>query len=58
MKKLSVTRLVKLAVVAAVYVVLTLALGFMSYANIQFRIAEAFMLLCFYKQDHGISLIV
>ena len=48
MKKLSVTRLVKLAVVAAVYVVLTLALGFMSYANIQFRIAEALMLLCFY----------
>lgn len=58
MKKLSVTRLVKLAVVAAVYVVLTLALGFMSYANIQFRIAEALMLLCFYKKDYGISLIV
>src|SRR5699024_12269640 len=30
----------------------------MSYANIQYRIAEALMLLCFYKKDSGISLIL
>ncbi|HIT58366.1 MAG TPA: QueT transporter family protein [Candidatus Faeciplasma pullistercoris] len=58
MKNLSATRIVKLAAVAAIYVVLTLALGFMSYANIQYRIAEALMLLCFYKKDYGISLIL
>ncbi len=56
MKNLSVHRLVKLAVVAAIYVALTLALSSLSYGNIQFRIAEALMLLCFYRKDYGISL--
>ena len=51
-------RIVKLAVVAAIYVALTYALGFMSYGNIQFRVAEALMLLCFYKKDYGIALTV
>ncbi len=54
----STRRLVKLAFVAALYVVLTYALGFMSYGNIQFRVAEALMLLCFYKKDYGIALTV
>ena len=58
MKNLSVSRLVKLGIVAAIYVALTLALSSLSYGNIQFRIAEALMLLCFYKKDYGISLIV
>ncbi len=49
-------RLVKLAAVAALYVALTYALGFMSYGSIQFRVAEMLMLLCFYKKDYGISL--
>lgn len=57
-EKFSSARIVKLAAVAAVYVVLTYALGFMSYGNIQFRVAEALMLLCFYKKDYGISLTV
>lgn len=57
-EKFSSQRLVKLAAVAALYVALTYALGFMSYGNIQFRVAEALMLLCFYKKDYGISLIV
>ncbi|MCD8107784.1 MAG: QueT transporter family protein [Oscillospiraceae bacterium] len=56
MKNLSVSRLVKLAVVAAIYVALTVALSSLSYGNIQFRIAEALMLLCFYRKDYGISL--
>lgn len=46
----------KLAVVAAIYVALTVALSSLSYGNIQFRIAEALMLLCFYRKDYGISL--
>lgn len=55
--KFSSVRIVKLAAVAAIYVVLTYALSFMSYGNIQFRVSEALMLLCFYKKDYGISLI-
>ncbi|MCD7771137.1 MAG: QueT transporter family protein [Oscillospiraceae bacterium] len=58
MKNLSVSRLVKLAVVTAIYVALTLALSSLSYGNIQFRIAEALMLLCFYRKDYSISLIL
>lgn len=57
-QKFSPKRLAKLAAVAALYVALTYALAFMSYGNIQFRIAEALMLLCFYKKDYGISLTV
>ena len=56
--QISSARIAKLAAVAAIYVALTYALGFMSYGNIQFRIAEALMLLCFYKKDYGISLIL
>lgn len=56
--KINVRRLVKLAAVAALYVALTYALGFMSYGNIQFRVAEMLMLLCFYKKDYGIALTV
>lgn len=56
MKKLSTKRLVKLALVAAIYATLSLALSFITYGNIQFRIAEALILLCFYKKDYGISL--
>ena len=41
MKQLSVRRLVFSAALAAVYAALTVATGFMSYGNIQLRIAEA-----------------
>lgn len=57
-QKVTAGRLAKLATVAAVYVALTYALGFMSYMGIQFRVAEVLMLLCFYRKDYGISLIV
>lgn len=56
MKKTSTKRLVKLALVAAIYAALSLSLSFMTYGNIQFRVAEALILLCFYKKDYGISL--
>ncbi len=55
-EKFSPKRIAKLATVAAIYVALTYALGFMSYGSIQFRVAEALMLLCFYRKDYGISL--
>ena len=45
MKKRSVRRLVFSAALAAVYAALTVATGFMSYGNIQLRIAEALCVL-------------
>ncbi len=48
MKPLSVRRLTFAALVAAVYAALTMALGFISYGPIQFRIAEALCILPFF----------
>ena len=45
-------------VIAAVYVVLTISLSSLSYGGIQFRIAEALMLLCFYKKEYCYALTV
>ena len=56
MKKYDTKRIAVFGIIAAVYVVLTVALGFMSYWGIQFRIAEALTLLCFYKKDYIIPL--
>lgn len=47
MKNKSVRRLTILALIAAVYAVLTMSLGFMSYGSIQFRVAEALCVLPF-----------
>lgn len=56
MKKYDTKSIAFYGIVAAVYVVLTVSLGFMSYGGIQFRIAEALTLLCFYKKDYIIPL--
>ncbi len=48
----------KYAVVAALYVGLTLAFSSVSYGGIQLRIAEALMLLCFYKRDYWMPLAI
>lgn len=56
--KLSVKRLIILSVVAAVYVAVTIACGSLSYANIQFRISEALVLLCFYKKAYCVSMVI
>ena len=47
-KQNSVRRLAFSALIAAVYAALTMALGFMSYAGIQFRVAEALCVLPFF----------
>lgn len=47
----SVKKIAANAVVAALYFVLTIALGSLSYEAIQFRIAECLMLLCFFRKD-------
>ena len=48
MKSLSVRRLTFAALIAAVYAALTMALAFISYGPIQFRIAEALCILPFF----------
>ncbi|MCD8328763.1 MAG: QueT transporter family protein [Ruminococcus sp.] len=56
--KLGLKSIVILAVVAAVYVAVTVACGSLSYANIQFRISEALVLLCFYKKSYCVSMVI
>ncbi|MCL2739890.1 MAG: QueT transporter family protein [Oscillospiraceae bacterium] len=48
----------KLAIVAAIYVVLTLSFFVISYSAVQFRISEVLLLLCFFNPKYGISLII
>ena len=50
--------LVRLALVAALYAALTLALPGLSFGAIQFRFSEILVLLCFYRKDYSISLIL
>ncbi len=44
------------AIIAALYVALTYAFSFMSYGNIQVRISEFLMLLCFFNPNYIIGL--
>ena len=48
MKNLSVRRLAFTGLLAAVYAALTMGLGFMSYGQLQFRVAEALCILPFF----------
>ena len=50
--------LTRLALVAAMYVALTLALPALSYDAIQFRFSEILVLLCFYRKDYSVALIL
>lgn len=56
--KLTVRKMAVLAAVAAIYVALTLALGDFSYANIQLRVSEALMMLCFYRKSYCVSMVL
>lgn len=48
--------IVSQAIVASLYVVLTVIVGPFSYMAIQLRISEILILLCFYKKDYFIGL--
>ena len=50
--------LVRLALVAAVYAVLTLILPGLSFGAVQFRFSEILVLLCFYRKDYSVALIL
>ena len=52
MKNNIVKSITRNAIVAAIYVVITVATPFMSFGMLQIRIAEALMLLCFFKRDY------
>lgn len=54
----NVKNLTRLALVAALYVVLTLAIYPIEYGPIQCRISEILVLLCFYRKDYASALIV
>jgi len=58
MKKDLVKTITRNAVVAAIYVVLTIATSSISFGMIQVRIAEALMLLCFIRRDYTYGLTI
>lgn len=51
-------RITRIGAVAAIYVVLTVSLSFLSYRDIQFRVAEALMLLCLFDKDYVFALTI
>ena len=56
MENFSARRITRIGLIAAIYVVITLIGAPLAYQNIQFRVSEAMMLLCFYNRDHIASL--
>ncbi len=54
----NVKNLTRLALVAAMYVAVTIAVQHLAFLEIQFRISEVLVLLCFYRKDYAPSLIV
>lgn len=58
MSKFNAHRIAVIGVVAAIYVVITIVGADLSYGPIQFRVAEAFMLLCFFNKDYIFSLTI
>lgn len=50
--------LVRLAIVAALYAAITLAVSGIAYGPIQFRFSEILVLLCFYRKDYSAALIL
>ena len=57
-KKIRTADIARLALVAAAYAALTLAVLGLVFGGIQFRLSEVLVLLCFYRRDYSIALIV
>ncbi len=53
-----VKKIVRLAIIAGLYVALTWATLPLSYGLIQFRVSEILLLLCFYRKDYIYSLVL
>ena len=58
LKRITTKDIASNAIIAAVYVVLTLITYPFSYLGIQFRVAEIMVLLCFFRKDYTIGLII
>lgn len=58
MQKLKIRRITDNALVAALYAALTILLSFMSYGDIQFRIAEILLFLVFFRKDFSLGIIL
>ncbi|MGN0601866.1 MAG: QueT transporter family protein [Oscillospiraceae bacterium] len=58
MSKFNAERIAKIGAVAAIYVVVTIIGADLSYGAVQFRVAEALMLLCFFSKDYIIALTI
>ena len=54
----NVRNLTRLALVAAMYVAMTLAVPALAYDAIQCRFSEILVLLCFYRKDYSVALIL
>ena len=54
----NVKNLTRLALTAAVYVAVTLAVPTLAYGAVQFRFAEMLVLLCFYRKDYAPAMIL
>lgn len=54
----NVKNLTRLALVAAMYVALTLAVPALAYGPVQCRFSEILVLLCFYRKDYSAALIL
>ena len=55
---MTIKHMVKLALVSAVYIVFTVIVAPISYGVIQFRFTEVLVLLCFFRKDYGIAMII
>ena len=58
MKRISTNDIVFNALIAALYVVLTILTYPISYLGIQFRFAEILVLLCFWRKDYSVGLVI
>lgn len=56
--KFNVQDLTRLALVTAMYAVLTVVTSELSYGGIQYRLSEILVLLCFYRKDYAPALIL
>lgn len=52
----NIRNLARLALVAALYAAMTLAIPGLSFSAVQFRFSEILVLLCFYRKDYCVSL--
>ena len=58
MNNLKIKDVLQISIVAAIYIVLTVAVSPLSYGDVQFRVSETLMLLVLYKKRYAISMII